>query len=72
MKIGVYGLGRFGSFWAESLAGTGNEVIAYSRSKHNPPKGVRMGTEEEVLSSDLLFYCVAISSFEEVLKATGK
>lgn len=72
MKIGVYGLGRFGSFWAESLAGTGNEVIAYSRSKHTPPKGVRIGDEEEVLSSDLLFYSVAISSFCDVLQSTGK
>ena len=53
MKIGVYGLGRFGSFWAESLSGTGNEVVAYSRSKHTPPKGVRMATEEEVLNDDV-------------------
>lgn len=72
MKIGVYGLGRFGSFWAESLAGTSNEVIAYSRSKHTPPKGVRLADEVEVLTSDLLFYSVAISSFEDVLKSTGK
>ena len=71
MKIGIYGLGRFGSFWAESLSGTGNEVIAYSRSKHTPPKGVRMATEEEVLNSDLLFFSVAISSFEDVLKTVG-
>ena len=72
MKIGVYGLGRFGSFWAESLSGTGNEVVAYSRSKHTPPKGVRMATEEEVLNADLLFFSVAISSFEDVLKTVGK
>ena len=72
MKIGVYGLGRFGSFWAESLSGTGNEVIAYSRSKHIPPKGVRIAGEEEVLNSDLLFFSVAISSFEDVLEKVGK
>lgn len=71
MKIGVYGLGRFGSFWASCLSGTENEVIAYSRNPHTPPKGVRLAAEEEVLSSDLLFYSVAISSFESVLKATS-
>lgn len=71
MKIGVYGLGRFGSFWAGSLASTGNEVVAYSRSAHTAPKGVRLASEEEVLSSDILFYCVAISSFEEVLERTA-
>ena len=72
MKIGIYGLGRFGSFWASCMAGRGNEVVAYSRSLHPLPQGVRRGEEDEVLSSDLLFYCVAISSFEEVLEATGK
>ena len=71
MRIGVYGLGRFGSFWAGSLATTHNDVVAYSRSRHSLPEGVRSGSEEEVLTSDLLFYCVAISSFEEVLASTA-
>lgn len=71
MTIGVYGLGRFGSFWAETLSRTGNSVIAYSRSSHALPEGVEMGSEDEVLSSDLLFFCVAISSFEEVLEKVG-
>ena len=71
MRIGVYGLGRFGSFWAGSLATTHNDIVAYSRSRHSLPEGVRSGSEEEVLTSDLLFYCVAISSFEEVLASTA-
>lgn len=70
MKIGIYGLGRFGSFWAESLSNAGYEVVAYSRSKHDKIKGVRIAEESEVLLSDILFYCVAISSFEEVLTKT--
>ena len=69
MRIGVYGLGRFGSFWAGELAKTNNEVIAYSRSKHSLPLGVRAADEEEVLSSDLLFFCVTISQFESVLES---
>ena len=70
MRIGVYGLGRFGSFWAGCLSAAGCEVIAYSRSEHPLPSGVKRASEEEVLSADYLFYCVAISSFEEVLKRT--
>lgn len=71
MVIGVYGLGRFGSFWAECLAKTGNRVIAYSRSKHVAINGVENSDESAVLNADLLFFCVAISSFEEVLKKVG-
>ena len=71
MKIGIYGLGRFGSFWAKTLAGTGAEVVAYSRSAHECPKGVRLVSEEEVLSSPYLFFTVSISAFEDVLKKVG-
>ncbi|MBQ0071078.1 MAG: prephenate dehydrogenase/arogenate dehydrogenase family protein [Spirochaetales bacterium] len=71
MKIGVYGLGRFGSFWAKSLASAGFETIAYSRSVHLLPPGVVRASEEEVLHADFVFFCVAISSFESVLKSVG-
>ncbi len=69
MRIGVYGMGRFGSFWAESLSKTGNEVIAYSRTSHIFPPGVNAAGEDEVLKSDLLFFCVTISAFESVLES---
>lgn len=68
MKIGVYGMGRFGSFWAGCLARTGNSVIAYSRSEHTYPSGVVNAAEDEVLSADILFFCVTISRFESVLE----
>ncbi len=71
MKIGVYGLGRFGSFWASSLKNAGADVIAYSRSPHTLPEGVRSASEDEVLSAPYIFFCVAISSFEDVLKKVG-
>jgi prephenate dehydrogenase len=68
MTVGVYGLGRFGSFWAE-LLGRSMPVCAYSRSQaHAAPPGVRRAGEDEVLSQDVLFLCVAISSMEEVLQ----
>ncbi len=67
MTIGVYGLGRFGSFWAEILARSA-DVCAYSRSAERAtPKGVRRVGEDEVLSQPALILCVAISSVEEVL-----
>ncbi len=72
MTIGVYGLGRFGFFFSSVLAKGGEHVIAYSRSRHDVPEGVTFCNEDEVLSADYLFFTVAISSFEEVLKRVGK
>lgn len=72
MRIGIYGLGRFGSFWAGTFAKHGYDTIAYSRHSHELPEGVALASEDEVLNADLLFFAVAISSFEEVLKRVGK
>lgn len=70
-SIGVYGLGRFGSFWAKELAKHGFDVAGYGRKATSAPKGVRLATEEEVLSCDALFFCVSISAFSEVLSRTA-
>ena len=67
MEIGVYGLGRFGGFWAKELAAH-FPVVAWSRDASRPtPEGVRRVSEDEVLSADVIVLCVAISAFEEVL-----
>ena len=73
MTVGVYGLGRFGSFWAGMLARSAT-VCAYSRSAGHPtPEGVRRVGEEEVLSQPVIIFCVAISALEEVLqRARGR
>lgn len=73
MQIGVYGLGRFGSFWAACLKRhvADARVVAFSRSAHTVPDGVELVSEDEVLSSDYIFYCVSISSFEKVLRLTA-
>lgn len=71
MEAAVYGLGRFGSFWAECLYQAGLSVKAYSRSEHPLPEGVQRCSEEEALNSELLFFAVSISSFESVLKRVG-
>ncbi len=68
MQVGVYGLGRFGAFWAEMLA-TRYEVVAANRSTtRNTPDGVRRGSVEDLAECDALFLCVAISAMEPVLE----
>ncbi len=71
LRIGVYGLGRFGSFWAKELATHGFTVVGYGRSATSAPDGVRLGSEDEVLTCDVLFYCVSISAFSAVLDRTA-
>jgi len=68
MIVAVYGLGRFGSFWARELA-SHFTVIGWSRNPDRPtPEGVRRATEDEVLNAEVLILCVAISAIEGVLK----
>jgi prephenate dehydrogenase len=67
MTIGVYGLGRFGFFWAEQLARS-VPVCVYSRSPERAtPPGTRRVGESEVLSQPVVILCVAISAMEDVL-----
>jgi prephenate dehydrogenase len=71
MRVGVYGLGRFGGFWAGALARHA-EVCAWSRDVTRPtPPGVVRVDEDEVLRQPVVFFCVTISSFEEVLARTA-
>jgi prephenate dehydrogenase len=67
MNVGVYGLGRFGSFWAAELA-KHMPVKGYNRSKiEQAPLGVELVSEEELLKCDAIILCVAISSFKDVI-----
>lgn len=66
VQVGLYGLGRFGVFWAAQLA-RHFAVCAYSRRLHRPPAGVRMASERQVLRCPVVILCVAISALEEVV-----
>lgn len=66
VQIGIYGLGRFGAFWAAQLA-RHFTVCAYSRRLHRPPAGVRMVAERQVLRCPVVVLCVAISALEGVV-----
>ncbi len=70
--ISVYGYGRFGKLWADILS-SDFHVNVYSRrglKKEEVNRGAHIVSLEELHRCDALFYCVAISSLEEVLKQT--
>ena len=70
MTVGVYGLGRFGRFWASVLARKFDTVKGFSRSqKEDLPPGVVQVTEDDLLEVDALFLCVSISAFADVIEA---
>jgi len=67
-EIGIYGLGRFGSFYASQLAGR-LAVKAYTRNPERPvPAGVARIGEDELLALPVVILCVAISALPEVLR----
>ncbi len=67
MKIGVYGLGRFGYFWADFLSRY-FDVWGYSRNPaRKTPPHVRRVSEDDLLKGDVIFFAVSISAFKEVL-----
>jgi prephenate dehydrogenase len=67
MQISVYGLGRFGAFWA-SILSESFQVKGYSRNPDRiTPPGVLRVDLEELMDCHVLFLCNAISSMEQVL-----
>ncbi|MFA6688426.1 MAG: prephenate dehydrogenase/arogenate dehydrogenase family protein [Sphaerochaetaceae bacterium] len=68
MRIGVYGLGRFGYFWAGLLAKAGHDVCGFGRHATSVPCGVRLVGEDEALEQDAVFFCVTISAFADVIR----
>lgn len=66
MTIAVYGLGRFGAFWASLLLQYFPGVKAYNRSDRPLPEGIVSCSLEEACRCDVLFLCTAISSMEKI------
>jgi prephenate dehydrogenase len=68
MKLGVYGLGRFGNFWAGQLARQ-LPVRGYSRRpKADVNETIEVVDEERLFDCDILVLCVAISAMDEVCR----
>lgn len=67
MTVGVFGLGRFGSFWCTLLAKR-FDVVAYDIDpKRSLPEGVSRVTLEELCACGTIFLCVTIRAVPEVL-----
>ncbi len=67
--VSVYGYGRFGKFWANILA-KDHDVKVYSRRGLTPDEvsgNIKITDEFDIYNCDALFFCVAISAFEELL-----
>jgi prephenate dehydrogenase len=68
--VSVYGYGRFGKIWADILA-ENFQLKVFSRrglTREDVSPGIEISDEEGIYDCDVLFFCTAISSFEEVLK----
>ncbi|MDC7224341.1 MAG: prephenate dehydrogenase/arogenate dehydrogenase family protein [Spirochaetales bacterium] len=68
MTVCMYGMGRFGRFWAQELSRVVPEMRGYNRSPREMPPSVRPVSFEEMCASDVIILTTAISSMEEVLK----
>jgi prephenate dehydrogenase len=67
--VSVYGYGRFGKLWADILS-EDFKVKVYSRrglKKDEVSAGQEIVTIDELFDCDAMFFCVAISSFEQLL-----
>lgn len=70
MKIGVYGLGRFGRLWASLLAER-HSVLVCNRTPRQAPPNTTLVPLAELGDCDAVFLCVAISSMEEVVASVS-
>lgn len=70
MAVGVYGLGRFGSFWADVLSDY-FDVYASSRTPREAvDKGYNIVSPQVLFEScDVVFLCVAISAVESAVRS---
>ena len=63
--VGIYGLGRFGTFWGELLSREMRVIGASRRPKEHLPAGITQCSPGELVEAEAVFICVAISAMEE-------
>jgi prephenate dehydrogenase len=69
MTIGVFGTGRFGSFWATQLSRHAT-VYTYSRNSERPtPAGCTGTTLAQIAACDAVMLCVAIHAVPDALRS---
>lgn len=72
--VSIYGYGRFGKLWAEILADD-FQVQVFSRrglKREDVREDIAIVTEEQIFNCDAIFFTVAISAFEDLLKNSSK
>lgn len=67
MTIGIYGLGRFGLFWAGKMASLGR-VVGYNRTPRRFPPSIELVPLDGLSECDVVFICAAISAIPQVAK----
>ncbi len=65
MKIGIYGVGRFGSTLAKLLKN--NNLYLFDKNKD-----LSNCNKKDVLSCDIIFFCIPISKLENTIKENKK
>ena len=68
MRVGIYGLGRFGYLWASALAQHFSVLAANRSAGRALPAGVRAVPLAGLADCEAIFLCVAISAIEEAVK----
>jgi prephenate dehydrogenase len=68
--VSIYGYGRFGKFWADLLKENFHVKVFSRRGLKNQDvsPGIEICDEKEIYNCDAIFYCVAISALQDVLK----
>ena len=69
MEIGVYGIGRFGSFWSQVLARRFSVSVFDVDSARPTPEGAVRVDLAGLVRCDVLFLCVSIRAMPEVLRS---
>lgn len=67
MTVGIYGTGRFGSFWAAQLA-RHCAVRTFNRSRRPVPAGCEEVSLEQLAGCDAVMLCVAINAVEPAVR----
>ncbi len=72
--VSVYGYGRFGKLWADILSDDHNVKVFSRRGLRDDEvsPGIELANAESIFDCDAMFFCVAISSFEELLIQSQK
>jgi prephenate dehydrogenase len=74
-KVAIIGFGRFGQLWYSLLKDDFDVKVFDSSSKATQPlakQGISLVSLQEALTCNTIFYCVPISSFEQVIQEHSK